>query len=615
MKRKIIVIENDVDIESREDSILISWNKNFDQDNTGISITKYVEDNSDYYKQKYLEWTYAFSKSKIGRTTLEEYYQIERGISFFWFTSIGQRCNIVEKSEINNAIKLLALEEIIYQNKVNEIVLISNSKELIALIHDFCICQKIKFIKKVSKKYFFFNLRDNIFFHFLSSIAYLFYFIFIRSFNFKKNQTIDDNSSIVFFDMFLNVKTSSENYINKTHYWGALPELLENLSIPVLWSHFFYKHKSIPNTRIAMRTCDKLNNIASIHQHRLVDPGFSLNILYSAFSNYIKFFFKSLKLRKKKKLFFKNEITSFNFYFLFEREFFSSCYGVNAIKNFLYFELIELFISKLSHKKVGFFIQENQPWEAILIHKWRKFNHGLIIGVPHSTLRYWDLRYFYPPKVYNELPKINLPFPDFIAVNSPIAERNLLLSKFPSKQIRKVEALRYMDLMHKNSKSLQSFKVKTILICGDFLLETNKKMLSCLYEALELNKGVFHLIFKPHPATPVPSSYFKKLNVIIKDDPLNYLLDEVDIAFTSNISSSSVDAFVLGKPLIQYIDFKYFNMSPLRGIDGVSYISLASELSSILSKDLHANIKEEFDYFFTDSSLEKWKFLITSCYN
>lgn len=613
MKRKVVVVENDVHIEHSTDSIIILWNKNFDDGKTCISITKYVEDNSDYYKQKYLKWNEAFLKSKIGNITLEEYYQIQKGISFFWLTLVGQRCNIVEKSQINNAIKLLALEEIIHEKEINEIVLISNSRELIAIMHDFCINHKIKFIKKVSKKSYFFFLNQNIIFHFLNSIAYLIYFTVNRSFKSKRYESINEKASIAFFDMFLNVKTSSEKDFNKSHYWGALPVLLENLSIPALWSHFFYKHKSIPNARIAMRTCEKLNNTASIHQHALIDPGFSSNILYSAFSNYIKFFFKSIILRKKKKLFFHNEITSFNFYFIFQREFFGSCYGVNSIKIFLYLELIELYISKLSHKKIGFYIQENQPWETILIYAWRKYNHGLIIGVPHSTLRYWDMRYFYPPKAYHDATLLNLPFPDFIAVNSPIAERNLLLSNVPNQLIKKVEALRYMDLKRENTSALKIFKIKTILICGDFLLETNRKMLSCLHEALELNKGVFILIFKPHPATPVPTSYFKKLDVIIKDEPLNYLLDEVDIVFTSNISSSSVDAFVRGKPLIQYIDFKYFNMSPLRGIDGVRYVSLAPELSCILSKNFHGNIKEKYDYFFTDSNLEKWKLLITSC--
>ena len=87
-----------------------------------------------------------------------------------------------------------------------------------------------------------------------------------------------------------------------------LPALLESLSIPVLWAHFFYRHKAIPNAKIATRICDKLNNLTSLHHHAIVDSGITFNIVCSAIADYVKFYFKTLMLREKKKMFIKNTV-------------------------------------------------------------------------------------------------------------------------------------------------------------------------------------------------------------------------------------------------------------------------------------------------------------------
>ncbi len=612
MNRKIVIIEEDISFKYSEDSTFIWWSKSCVEGRNSISITQYVENNSDYYKAKYLEWNAAFLKSKVGDINLEEYFQIEKGISFFWLTSIGQRCNIVEKSQINNAIKLLALEDIISEASVNEVILLSNSKDLIATIQDFCQNGRIKFKKVASTKLSFNFLKHIYLVHLLKSIAYLIYFILIRSINSVKFKAADENTSVIFFDMFLNVKISSLNRNYKSHYWGMLPEMLERLSIPVLWAHFFYRHKAIPNSRIAMRLCERLNNLTSLHHHSIVDSRINFNIVCSAIGDYVKFCFKTLMLREKKKIFLQSDITGFNFYFILQKEFFDSCYGFKALRNFLYFRLIKVYISKISYKKIGFYIQENQPWETILIHLWRKYRHGLIIGVPHSTLRYWDMRYFYHRNAFFEAPSIDLPIPDFIAVNNSVAEKNLLSSNVPNQFIKQVEALRYMHLQYKQTMQRQSFENRTILMCGDFLLETNKKMFSCLFDALKTYHGEISLVFKPHPGTPVPSSYYKNLNINVTEQSLDRLINEVDIVFTSNISSSAVDAYVYGKPLIQFIDLRYFNMSPLRGLYGVNYVSSGSELAFILNKDLIGDEKRQYDYFFSDPSLTKWQSIINT---
>ena len=57
-------------------------------------------------------------------------------------------------------------------------------------------------------------------------------------------------------------------------------------------------------------------------------------------------------------------------------------------------EAIDNILSNIPKQKVGIYLLENQAWEKSLISSWNKFNHGGLIGVAHSTIRFWDLRYF-----------------------------------------------------------------------------------------------------------------------------------------------------------------------------------------------------------------------------
>ena len=51
-------------------------------------------------------------------------------------------------------------------------------------------------------------------------------------------------------------------------------------------------------------------------------------------------------------------------------------------------------MASLPRQRLGLYLCENQGWERIFIRAWRKHGHGKLIGVAHSTIGYWDMRYF-----------------------------------------------------------------------------------------------------------------------------------------------------------------------------------------------------------------------------
>ncbi len=609
MSTKAIIIESDIDVTTGKDSLIILWNKNDSTRDNYFSLPNYIESNAEFYKEKYLEWTSEFAKSKVNNTNLVDYYKINDGLSFFWLTSLGQRNNIVETSQINNAIKLLALEDVLRNYQICEIQVISKSRNLILTLKDFCLRCNIKFITQLPSL----NTRNIISIlripHIFSSFIYLIYFLQIRKLSFVSPNSTTDKSSIIFFDMFINVKKNFKE--SNSHYWAFLPRVLDKMSIPITWAHFFYKQKTIPNARIAEQISQQLN-ISDLHKHSIIDSLITFQSIYKAITLYGKIYIRTLLIRKKRKIFSQEHITKFNFYFILKEEFFGSCYGVDGIRNSLYFSLIDNYLSKIAIKKVGFYIQENQPWETILINLWKKYKHGTLIGVPHSTVRFWDLRFFYHNQVYNNKKSYSLPLPDFIAINSPVAENYFLLNKLPSHMLKQVEALRYIHLDRIIQVTPSPKKIENILMCGDFLLETNKKMIACLRDAFRLVNKNISISVKPHPGTPIPLSYFEGLPITIRKEHLPELINEFDLVFTSNISSSAVDIYMLGKPLIQFIDWRYFNMSPLRGVDGIQYASTGTELATIINGEWKMTNVYKKHYFFTNTDLTKWINLIVT---
>ena len=52
-----------------------------------------------------------------------------------------------------------------------------------------------------------------------------------------------------------------------------------------------------------------------------------------------------------------------------------------------------------------------------LIHFWKKYGHGNLIGTSHSTVAYWYLMYFNDERTLLDSSKNRLPKPNRVAIN------------------------------------------------------------------------------------------------------------------------------------------------------------------------------------------------------
>jgi surface carbohydrate biosynthesis protein (TIGR04326 family) len=290
--------------------------------------------------------------------------------------------------------------------------------------------------------------------------------------------------------------------------------------------------------------------------------------------------------------------------------------GPVAIENLLRIELFNQALCDLPRQKMGLFLCENQAWERALIYAWRKYSHGQLIAVEHSTVRFWDLRYFFDPRTVRSSDLYPMPQADLTALNGKAAVDAYLSVDYPKQAIAECEALRYGYLNDLRAKHLigraKEYPVK-VLILGDYVPSGTSRMLLLLEAAIPYIIGLATYTVKPHPNLMVNAADYPLLHLKVVIDPLEKILFDFDIAYSSSMTSAAVDAYHIGLPLVVMLEEMELNFSPLRGQPGVRFVSTPEELAEALQTAANkgtATASDESEFFFLATELPRWSRLL-----
>ena len=95
------------------------------------------------------------------------------------------------------------------------------------------------------------------------------------------------------------------------------------------------------------------------------------------------------------------------------------------------------------------------------------------------------------------------------------------------------------------------------------------------------------------------------------DTNLVKLLPNYNLAISSIYTSAALEVYEVGLPLITVLDHNNFNSSPLRGIDGVSFVATSNELEKAFIAYVDNNFHKKNNFFYTSNSeLNRWEKLI-----
>jgi surface carbohydrate biosynthesis protein (TIGR04326 family) len=607
--------------EMPEHDVLVTWNS-YQQDvaNNKISIPHLVEDNSGKFKSQFLSLIYDLGEAKINGKRVIEYLEIRPNFSYWWMTLLSEKCNYAKSPQINNIIKMMAFEEWIKHELPQKLVLITSNTILATALTNTADSLGIDFEwniaphKKVNKT--FIQKIYHTLPHKLQAIVWLIKNA-ISHWSLKGvgvNEWKNTRAKSTFISYFFNIDSKSlEHDRFSSRYWKELLDLLEKENIKTNWLQIFVPSDLFPTSKYVAAAITKLNKSYKEQQvHVALHSFLSLKLLFFVLCDW----YKLIKLKSIVEIPLKNN--SGSYWPLIEEDYLSSLTGSTAMSSLLYLHLFEQAISSLPRQTRGFYLQENQDWELGFISAWRNYNHANhLIGFPHTTVIYWDLRYFFDVRTYKQKDNLAIPLPDKVGVNGEEAKAMYVNGGYPKEDIVEVEALRflYLNSIKKNNQLAEKIidKRKSLLILSDYLFENVVVQMKLLLEAQAFMNSEIRYVLKPHPGCPVMVEDFPEIDLSVTNENIDVLLNDYGVVFTSNATSAAVDAYCLNKSVITVLDPATLNFSPLKDNGGVLFVSTARELAVVLEEVFDERKKKEQheEFFYLDAGLPRWRKLLS----
>jgi surface carbohydrate biosynthesis protein (TIGR04326 family) len=603
------------------DGLPVLWREGLTSEQSNVvSIPALIETNKDLFREQYLAWVYEFGEKSIQGKQLVEHLKLQPGFSYWWMTLLAEKCNYAKSKQIENAIALMAFDHWAKSHSIKSIVLATNNQPLSECMRLWSKSLGIAFKRQKfaqSQEHFSWaRLAYQAVPHTSKAmvwlVQYLIHHLPLRGLGLEEwRQT---NGHLTFFSYSDNwVSTEIKKSQFQSHYWAHLPDMLQHEGRKTNWLHIYVKDELSPSPRQVAETILAFNNKERGERcHVTLDTFLSFSVVFQTLIDWCRLLWIGIYLGSKS---FVKQSHTLNLWPLFKDDWRRSMFGKEAMESLLNLKLFEASLECLPKQQCGVYLQENQSWEIGLLHAWKEAGHSHLIGTPHSTLRFWDLRYFFDPRTYHKSGSLDLPLPNQVTFNGPVMGHAYKKGGYPVDDLVEVEALRYLHLVDKKSKvSSHTFSKNgsmRVLVLGDYLISNTHRQLYMLEQAVSLIEFNLEIVVKPHPNCPIQPSDYPNIKILITQEPIEKLLTECDVSFTSEVTSAAVDAYCSGIPIVSVLG-NTLNLSPLLGHSEVSFATTPEELAAALksAKKAPHRLSNQHEFFTLDLELPRWRNLL-----
>jgi surface carbohydrate biosynthesis protein (TIGR04326 family) len=581
------------------------------------SLPELVESNASRLRSKYLIWIKELGFSDGGTGRLLDRMEIRPGFSYWWMTLLAEKSS-GKSTCIYDVVRLFALDDLCKKLQPKKIVLNTSSIVLREIIENWCSSARVEFeIYSNDKKSPIRRSGESklgVVTEIVKSTVRICMYYARRSplkKNIKNSSHYYSDISVMDYLVHLN-RGSMQDGQYSSNYWTSMVDVVRESSQKVNWLHHYYEHAEISSPKKAKHLLGNFNKYnEKLEFHACIDSGLSWGVLGRVIKDYLTLLKYAWVLRSIRDDF-RPSNTHLNLWPLYRNDWINSMLGSTAVWNCYTLNLLEVIFTNVKQQRFGIYLQENQGWEAALIHVWKTRGHGKLVGVPHATVRFWDLRYYHASCLFRKSYKNALPRPDFVAVNSPVAKNAYLEGGYPSAELLDVEALRYLYLNNIPVRRVErlvesSLDELRILILGDITPSVNYHLMKTVSDARKLlvRKAIFYV--RPHPACPVDLASLTQIDFKVSDASMIESFNTCNVVVTGGSTSAAVDAYCSGLQVIQVLLPQQFNMCPLRGLPGVTYVRSAQKLKQVIDEFMFASYTDRKAYFNLDDRLPSWK--------
>jgi surface carbohydrate biosynthesis protein (TIGR04326 family) len=589
-----------------------------------VSIPLLVEGDADHLRERYLAWVHELGEAVVDGRRVVDWMVIRPGFSAWWMTSVAEKCNYDKSPWIDDAIKLMVFDEWASERLFKRIRLFSANSTLAECISDWCTRYGVGFewvsadsdaVRSGTLHRTYRRIPAPI-----RAVVWLIRYLFarwsLRGVGVDAWKNTAGRICFVSYLLYLDEQAfAAKRYASR--FWADLPDKLRAEGLTTNWLHIFVKNSLVPNARAAARAISDYNAASSGAQaHVALESFLSIKVVAKAAIDWFHLVRISPHLENGLSRITSNGLTLWP---MFRQEWQEATAGPIAMNNQLYVTLFEQAFSSLPKQERGVYLQENMDWEYPCLWSWRAHGHDQIIGCAHSTVRYWDLRYFFDRRTLDGVGECAMPTPDIVALNGPAAEKTFRSGGYPMENTTEVEALRYLQFgaLPLNGSMLTPSATQTktrILVLGDYSQRHTEVQLQLLLRAMQVPgmRERVSITVKPHISNVIVPGDYPSLDFDVSMAPIVDLLAQCDLAYTSAATSAAVDAYCAGVSVAVFLDPEVLNQSPLRGWSSVYFVASPEDLiDAIGAVEKGTRIYGRANlYFNLAQDLRSWKVLL-----
>jgi surface carbohydrate biosynthesis protein (TIGR04326 family) len=606
--------------------VVYTWNGYADSADAK-SLLRYVDQHGERLRRTYLALVHELGETVIGGRSVIEHLDLGRGTSFWWLTLLAEK-SVFKSPRIADCLRLLALEEIVATTGCRNLRLVSGDRPLARAVRGLCVSRSIVFDWRRRRVRDLRTWRRRLFdgLPFVAQGALHIVRHAISRWPLRAARPSVWHASpgaitlVSYFFALDRVAAAAGRFSQRQ--WEALPALLTRAGIRTNFLHHFLYSPHIPNTRDAVDLIGRFNrHQEGASSHALLDAALTPGVLLQVFRLWVHLLRASVRLRDIRFHCTPNG-AQVSLWPLLRADWFSSIVGFAAVSNLMMVVLFDRVLSSMPRQQLGLYLCENQAWERALIAAWRAHDHGELVAVQHSSVRFWDLRYWEDPRTVRARGSLRIPLPSRVAVNGRVARAAFEASGYEKGELVDVEALRYLHLCGgRHHRPPGPDSARNVLIIGDFRAAATLRLINCVDDAVRSTRPATacRFVLKCHPAGRVDPSGLPGTLVHVSERPLPELIAESDVVFSSNTTSGGLDAYFAGVAVIVFLSGEDLNLSPLNGVPGVHFVSDGAELAAALERsDSRARLPDVHipaaspadDFFWLDPALPRWRGLL-----
>jgi surface carbohydrate biosynthesis protein (TIGR04326 family) len=580
---------------------------------------------------EYVTWVANASFHSPNKKRNIKLFEIADNRSIWWGSLVNEKCNLVKSPNIQTTIKIMALYKFVDFSKISTLDLcIFSRTNYLSHIQDICRMKGVEIVDLSSSRQSRFAYlccmlnayKIRSFYVYCLGMLWLSRSLlasrFIHNSELSKSSLLPNiNSKSIFIGYTTGLQNSEykSGIMTRNTYWGGLPGRINEVQTKSCWVYIYVRDSFFRRLADASKYIANINSFSPNQSHVILNQLFTLRLFLKASLIMVRMFFRLSCISQREAL---PEWHGIRINDLHYHDYICSAFGVVAAKNIYYQLLFDKLFSLIGHQDNLVYLQENMEWEFSALQSARSFNVGRIIGFPHTTVSFWDLRYSYARNHKDT----NLPLPDCIGVSGNLVRKSLIeKNSFIAKRLVDVEALRYTSLMQSNSlpgcNRADHLKGNNICVLGT-IVET--ETISLLYFVKETlwhlrNLGVGpNCTIKFHPLcdlTPLANKLFGA-SVSIEYSTMDVALQRASIVICGLQTSSCIDAVVRGLKVFVFLDESSLIVNPLYNTGIAEFVSSPKDVAfkiQELARDrfpLSLSIPEPKDFFSLDPSLSLW---------